>query len=375
LTKHQKLDNRCCSASRRSLLGEFHALKAITDFERLVRVDGPAVDAATSGPRPNDDDTEELLDAYSRAVVSVVDTVGPAVVKIAGVRRGAAQTRRGLVPFEVPGAGSGAMIAPDGYILTNSHVVHDTANLEVTFSDGRTLAANLVGDDPATDLAVIRVDATGLPTAELGDSERLRVGQLVVAIGNPLGFQATVTAGVVSALGRSLRSQSGRLIENVIQTDVALNPGNSGGPLVDSRGRVVGINTAIIQGAQGISFEIPVNTARWITGLLIKEGRVRRAYLGIAGEPRPLHPRVAREHGLRAPMGIGVVQVIPGSPAERAGVRPGDVIIAVDGTPVSSVDDFHRFLGHARVGAYVRLDLLRGSQPVSLHVTLAASPD
>jgi S1-C subfamily serine protease len=238
-------------------------------------------------------------------------------------------------------------------------------------ADGRSIAARLVGDDPATDLAVIRIDASGLPTAPLGNSDRLRVGQLVIAIGNPLGFQATVTAGVVSALGRSLRGQSGRLIENVVQTDAALNPGNSGGPLVDSRGRVVGINTAIIQGAQGICFAIPVNTARWIAGLLIKDGHVRRAFLGITAEPRPLHPRIAREHGLAAAAGIAVVQVSAGSPADLAGIRPGDVIISLDDSPVKTIDDVHRYLSRAPIGATARLGVLRGGDRLDLTAVLS----
>jgi S1-C subfamily serine protease len=267
------------------------------DLNSLVPIAGPAVAAVPAGGTLSEDAAEAILDAYSQAVVTVAEKVGPAVVNIAAVRRGTARTRQGGVPYEAPATGSGVIIAPDGYILTNSHVVHDAVRLEVTLSDGRTLPAEPVGDDPATDLAVIRAAAAQLPAAELGDSDRLRTGQMVIAIGNPLGFQATVTAGVVSALGRSLRGQNGRLIENMIQTDAALNPGNSGGPLVDSRGRVVGINMAVIQGAQGICFAIPVNTARWVAGLLIKEGRVQRAYLGITGEPRPLHVRATSSSG------------------------------------------------------------------------------
>ncbi len=344
------------------------------DFGRLVPVAGPATEGKPSAGRAGEEEAEALLDAYSLAVVTVAEKVGPAVVNISAVHRGTARTPRGLVPFEAPGAGSGVIIAPDGYILTNSHVVHGAARLEVTLADGRSFPARLVGEDPATDLAVISVDVTGLPIAQLGDSDRLRVGQLVIAIGNPFGFQATVTAGVVSALGRSLRSQSGRLIENMIQTDTALNPGNSGGPLVDSRGRVVGVNTAIISGAQGICFAIPVNTARWVTGMLIKEGRVRRAYLGIAGEPRPLHLRVLRQQGLTQTTAIGVLQVVPSSPAERAGLKPGDLIVALDGTPMSSVDDVHRFLTHAPIGASVRVGVLRGGQRLELPAVLDAAP-
>jgi S1-C subfamily serine protease len=338
-----------------------------SDYDALLRVAGTSLGAAPGGVGSSGDD-EDAFDAYSRVVVSVAERLGPAVVNIGAIHRRTRPTRQGPVPFEAPGAGSGVIIAPDGYILTNSHVVHEASRLEATLADGRTLPARLIGDDPATDLAVIRIDAAGLPTAVLGDSERLRVGQLVIAIGNPLGFQATVTAGVVSALGRSLRSQSGRLIENMIQTDAALNPGNSGGPLVDSRGRVVGINTAIIQGAQGICFAIPVNTARWVVGLLIKEGKVRRAYLGVVAEPRPLASRFAREHGLTQAAGLGVMQVSPGSPADLAGIRPGDTIVSLGGEPVTSVDDVHRFLNRAQAGSTAKVGVLRGGDRIDLTV-------
>ena len=346
------------------------------DVLTLRPVAAPAVAMPQTGGAPLDPaQAEALLDAYSQAVVTVAEQVGPAVVNIAAIHRGTARTPRGTMPYEAPGAGSGVIIAPDGYILTNSHVVHGATNIEAALADGRTFAAALVGDDPATDLAVIRIDAAGLPAAPLGDSDGLRVGQLVIAIGNPYGFQATVTAGVISALGRSLRSQSGRLIENIIQTDAALNPGNSGGPLVDSRGRVIGVNTAIIQGAQGICFAVPASTARWVAGLLIREGRVRRAYLGIAGEPRPLHVRLARAQQLAVPAGIGVVQVMANSPAERAGIRPGDVIIALDEAAVSNVDDLHRFLSRAPIDSSMRIGLLRRGERLDLPVTLTAAPD
>src|SRR5262249_1008329 len=246
--------------------------------------------ASPSKPTIDDLEAEALLDAYSEAVIAVAEKVGPAVVNIAVTQRRMARTQRGLMPFDAQGAGSGVIVTPDGYVLTNSHVVHGATQLEVTLADGRTLPARVTGEDSATDLAVIRVAADGLPAAQLGDSGRLKVGQMVIAIGNPLGFQATVTAGVVSALGRSMRSYSGQLIDNVIQTDAALNPGNSGGPLVDSRGRVIGVNTAVIMGAQGICFAIGVNTATFVAARLMRDGVLTRSYIGVAGPTPPPHP-------------------------------------------------------------------------------------
>lgn len=322
-----------------------------------------------------DDTAEAVLDAYSAAVVTVAERVGPSVVNIAIEKDVTAQGPGGQRVYTVPGGGSGVVIAPDGYILTNSHVVHGARNLEVTFADGLTVPARLIGDDAATDLAVLQTSVGGLTAARLGDSDELKPGQMVIAIGNPFGFQATVTAGVVSALGRSLRSSTGRLIENVIQTDAALNPGNSGGPLVDSRGRVVGINTAIIQGAQGICFAVPVNTARWVAGLLINEGRVRRAYLGVTAESRPIHVRVAREHGLPSAVAVGVVGVAEGSPAAAAGIEPRDVMTHLGGSPLNGVDDLQRFLGRSAVGSTVPVRLLRRYVPIEAEVTLAATEE
>ncbi len=336
------------------------------DVASLLAVAGPEPNGSAQGTRLDAGEAEAFLDAYSQAVITVADKVSPAVVNI---------RTRGRAGPHAEGAGSGVIIAPDGYALTNSHVVHGASRLEATISDGRVFSARLVGDDPATDLAVITLDADGLPTAELGDSDRLRVGQLVIAIGNPLGFQATVTAGVVSALGRSLRGRGGRLIEDIIQTDAALNPGNSGGPLADSRGRTVGINTAIIQGAQGICFAIPINTARWVAGLLIKDGRVRRAYLGVAGEERRLHPSVVRGRGPAVPTGVAVVNVVTGSPAEAAGVRPGDVIVALDDMTVRTIDDVHRFLSRAPIGGDTQIGVLRGTERISLTAKLVAAPE
>jgi S1-C subfamily serine protease len=311
----------------------------------------------------------EALDAYSRAVVAAVERAGPAVVSVAVARPAPERLRRrGLEEFR--GAGSGVIITPDGYVLTNSHVVSGSRRIEVGLQDGRTLEAEVVGDDPHSDLAVVRLREAGLPSAELGDSARLRVGQLVVAIGNPLGFQATVTTGVVSALGRALRARSGRLIENIIQTDAALNPGNSGGPLVDVRGRVVGINTAVIMGSQGICFAIPVNTAKWVTAQLIRSGRVRRAYLGISGQPVTLDRQLALEYGLTARSGVRIVEVQPGTAAARAGLLPGDVLVRLGGVPVPSPDELQRLLARHEVGAPIAIEILRGPS----RLTVVAEP-
>jgi S1-C subfamily serine protease len=331
--------------------------------------------AASEATALTSEEAEAVLDAYSAAVVAVADRVSPSVVNIALEKDVVAQGPNGQRVYTLPSGGSGVVIAPDGYILSNSHVVHGAKSLEVTLADGRTVPARVIGDDPATDLAVIQTTVGGLTAAQLGDSDSLKAGQLVIAIGNPLGFQATVTAGVVSALGRSLRSSTGRLIENVIQTDAALNPGNSGGPLVDSRGRVVGINTAIIQGAQGICFAVPVNTARWVAGKLMTEGRVRRAYLGVTAENRPIHVRIAREHGLPAAVAVGVVAVAEGSPAAAAGLQPRDVITHLGETPLGGVDDLQRFLGRAEIGSAVRVRLLRRYVPVEVEVVLAAAAE
>jgi S1-C subfamily serine protease len=313
----------------------------------------------------------ELLDAYSDAVTGVVEAVSPAVVHL-GVRQ--EMQGRGGQRFEGRGSGSGVLITPDGYLITNHHVVQGARGVEVTLSDGRTLPGTLVGTDPATDLAVVRAGGSGLPTAVLGDSEKLRPGQIAIAIGNPFGYQASVTAGIVSALGRTLRSESGALIENVIQTDAALNPGNSGGPLVDSRGRVVGINTAIIQYAQGICFAVPINTARWVAGMLIKEGRVDRAYLGLTGQTRPIARRWVYEYGLSAATGIFVHQVMPGSPAARAGVLPHDIIVSLDDRPTPSFDELHRATTRLQPGVEVSLRLLRGTELITTRVLPEREP-
>jgi S1-C subfamily serine protease len=321
------------------------------------------LDSATSAeaeakPLPEVEAGAGLLDAYSQAVTNVVRAVGPAVVNIRVKKK--APTRHRGSPEELEGSASGVIITPDGYIITNSHVVEGARNIEVGLADGTSYTAKLVGQDSATDLATLVVPASGLPIARLGDSDKLRVGQLVIAIGNPLGFQSTVTTGVISALGRSLRSQSGRLIENIIQTDAALNPGNSGGPLVDSRGAVVGINTAIIQFAQGICFAIPVNTVRWVISLLIREGKVTRGYLGISGQTVPLPVQVVRYFKLQHNTGVHVMSVAPGSPAEISGLKEGDIIISLGQDAVSGVDDIHRILTRDVIGKSVNMVTLRG---------------
>src|SRR5712691_7399253 len=306
---------------------------------------------------------EQVLDAYSRAVVRVAERVSPAVVNIEVHSRQGSASRSDprLVP-DVQGNGSGFLFTPDGFIVTNSHVVHGAAQLMVTLADGRREPAELIGDDPDTDIAVVRIHAPQLVPARLGDSHTIRVGQLVVAIGNPYGFQCTVTAGVVSALGRSLRSQSGRLIDNVIQTDAALNPGNSGGPLVTSRGDVIGVNTAVILPAQGICFAIGINTATFVAGRLIKDGRIKRGYIGVAGQNVPLVRHLVRRHTLPVTSGILVLSVEPVSFAKNAGVRPGDVLLGYAGRTVAGIDDLHRLLVEEQVGIPAPLMVLRAGE-------------
>ncbi len=305
----------------------------------------------------------DLLDAYSRAVVSAVETVSPSVVHIHV--NGRAEGRPG--GREPEGSGSGFIFAPDGFVLTNSHVVRGASRLEAALVDGRRFSADLVGDDPDTDLAVVRIHESGLPAARLGNSDSLRAGQVAVAIGNPLGFQCTVTAGVVSALGRSLRSQSGRLIDNVIQTDAALNPGNSGGPLITTRGEVVGVATAIILGAQGLCFATPINTAQYVVPRLIRDGRIHRGWLGIAGQNMKVPPHAAHLLGMKKEQGVLVVAVEPRSPAERAGIQERDLLVELDGTPVSSVDDLHRQLTEERIGRRTPIVVVRRSERLTLN--------
>lgn len=311
--------------------------------------DAPSV----SSPLAAAIDDGVLLDAYSNAVIKVVDDVGPAVVKLTVTGR---DQRR-------PGTGSGVIISPDGLLLTNSHVAGGARAIKVATQDGRELSARLVGDDPDTDLALVRVDDPALlPAARLGDSKALRRGQLVVAIGNPLGFESTVTAGVISALGRSLRAQTGRLIDDVIQTDAALNPGNSGGPLVSSTGEVVGINTAVIMGAQGICFAVASNTAQVVLGELIRHGHVRRAYLGIGAQQVQIPRRVVLALNLGAESGARIASVDSDGPAAGAGLREGDVMLLIDGTPVTGADDVIRLMVSARIGRPVEVTYLRGGK-------------
>ncbi|MCZ6856311.1 MAG: trypsin-like peptidase domain-containing protein [Gammaproteobacteria bacterium] len=333
--------------------------------QTLTLIDGGDYGKSADGRceiREADTSDVELLDAYSRAVITVSDAVGPAVVSISVGKESAS---RGL---DQNGAGSGVVITPDGYILTNSHVVHQASRIATQFTDGTTVPATLVGEDPATDLAVIRADASDLPYAAIGDSATLRVGQLVIAIGNPFGFQSTVSTGVVSAIGRALRSQEGRLIENIIQHTAPLNPGNSGGPLVDSRGHVVGINTAIIAMAQGIGFAIPANTTRWVVSQLLTHGRVRRGYLGIIGRERPLDRRLVRLHSLANERAIEVVSIAANSPAAQTGVREGDFIVAINKQAVQNIDDLHRFFTEWPLDRSVTLTILRSGELMHLDI-------
>jgi len=351
--------------------------------------------AAVKSPEPGVEETStSALDAYSEVVVRVAETVSPSVVRIEAEHRETAdRDRRGPRGGGPPVAsGSGFIFTPDGLILTNSHVVRDARRLTVALLDGRRLTANVVRDDPHTDLAVIRVDAleassggvgiemgpdplaTPLVPARLGSSGTLRVGQLVVAIGNPYGFDCTVTAGVVSALGRSLRAQSGRLIDDVIQTDAALNPGNSGGPLVDARGEVVAVNTAMIRPAQGLCFAIAMNTASFVASRLIRDGRIRRSYVGIGGQTVPLLRRVVRYHDLATESGAMVTSLEGGSPAAAGGVREGDIIVRYDDRWVGGVDDLHRILTEEQVGVPAKLTVLRGVHKTTVDLIPREAP-
>ena len=307
-------------------------------------------------------DDAALIDAYSEAVIHAVDVVSPAVVRIDGVRRQTGRRRR--EDDSTAGSGSGFVITPDGFVVTNSHVVSGATELRVTRSDGQHHRADVVGDDPDTDLALLRVTQNGghLPFVTLGDSDAVKVGQVAIAIGNPYGFECSVTSGVVSARGRSLRARSGRLMDDIIQTDAALNPGNSGGPLVTTRGEVIGVNTAMILPAQGLCFAIASNTVRFVVSRLLRDGRIRRSYLGVAGQRVPLSRRFVLHHRLSAATGIRVMSIEPGSPAESAGLRAHDIIVAFDGQPVAGVDDLHRLLTENRIGVPATVTTVSGAE-------------
>lgn len=336
----------------------------------------PISDDTDSAPAPHQRPGEttppsdtEVLDAYSRAVIGVVESVGPAVIGVSGPR-----SAHGGPERPTGGSGSGVIIAPDGLALTNSHVVHGRTRLTATTADGDRLDAEVIGDDPATDLAVLRIASRDLPVAPLGDSRALRVGQLVIAVGNPLGLHSTVSTGVVSALGRSLRGQEGRLIDDVVQHTAPLNPGNSGGPLVDSRGRVVGINTAIVAMAQGLGFAISSQTAEWVLREILEHGKVRRVYLGIAVGSTPLPRQLVRDLDLLQDRAVEIAGVQPGGPAARAGLREGDVLVEIEGRIVHSVDDVHRLLPRLTPGRPVTLRIVRGRSVLELSVTPAPGP-
>ncbi len=339
----------------------------MTSVIQLISTNGHQTEERRASDATLTDD-DCLLDAYSRAVMSAAEKVSPSVVNLEVHQRLGGGRANPRLPQEGRGSGSGFVFTPDGFILTNSHVVHDATKVESTLVDGRRFQADLVGDDPVTDLAVVRINASNLVPASLGDSQAVRVGQVAIAIGNPYGFQCTVTAGVVSALGRSLRSRSGRLIDNIIQTDAALNPGNSGGPLITSRGDVIGVNTAVILPAQGICFAIAINTAKFVAGRLIKDGKIRRSYIGVGGQNSPLHRRIVRFHSLPVESGVLVVSIEPNSPAHRTGLQEGDVIVAYDDHPIAAIDDLHRLLTEQRVGARSSLTIIRRSEKLILDI-------
>jgi len=304
-------------------------------------------------------DDAPLLDAYSTAVVDAVERVAPAVVKVEAARAGR----------DVHGSGSGFVFTPDGLILTNSHVVEGAKRLDVVFPEGGSAQADLVGDDPDTDLAVLRVDRSRLPTVRFADSKRLRVGQVVIAVGNPYGFAATVTTGVVSAVGRSLRARTGRLLDDLVQTDAALNPGNSGGPLANSRGEVVGVNTAVIVPAQGISFAIASSIAQYVASRLIRDGRIVRGYLGVGVRTMAIPRAVAHARRMAIVSGVQVQSIEPSGPGARSDLLLGDIIVAFDGRPVTAVDDLHRLLAEGTANRRVGLLVLRGEHSIDVQVT------
>jgi len=342
-----------------------------TIIQPIANIETDANGTSPYGAGTNDG---ELLDAYSKAVVGVVEKVSPSVVNVYVKKKMPRQPAYWRGPEEVQGGGSGFIFTPDGFILTNSHVVHDSSHVEVTLSDGRHFPARIIGDDPDTDLAVIKIDAQDLAHATLGDSQALRVGQLVIAIGNPYGFNCTVTSGVVSGLGRSLRTGSGRLIDDIIQTDAALNPGNSGGPLITSRGEIIGVNSAVILPAQGICFAIPSNIAKFVAASLIRDGKIRRSWIGISGQNVTLKPQVVKDNRLPSEQGVLAVAVEKYSPAERAGLVPGDVIVGLDEHPIKSIDDLHKLLTEERINRPAKLTVLRRYSMLSLDIRPEESP-
>jgi S1-C subfamily serine protease len=339
---------------------------------RELNLEGEMVgDSAGAQTPPRNDDA--LLDAYSRAVIEAAERVSPSVVyiEVSGPRSRVGRQGRQRTE-EIRGSGSGFVFTPDGFILTNSHVVHGASKIDVALMDGRRFQAQLIGDDPDTDLAVIRITAPNLVPAQLGDSQSIRVGQLVIAIGNPYGFQYSVTAGVVSALGRSLRAQSGRLMDGVIQTDAALNPGNSGGPLVNSRGDVIGVNTASILPAQGICFATSIDTAKFVAGRLIRDGQIKRSYIGVAGQNVPIPRRIVRYYQLPVESGVLIVSFetdAETSAAREAGLLTGDLIVEFDNHPIRGIDDLHRLLTDERIGNKTPVTVIRGVQKLTFEVT------
>lgn len=336
-------------------------------FEHTLSNDG-LTETLQGNQLTEETNDEALLDAYSRSVIEAAEKVSPSVVyiQVTAKRPSRRQTRQ-----EATGSGSGFVFTPDGFILTNSHVVHGASKIDVALMDGRRFQAQLIGDDPDTDLAVIRINAPNLVPASLGSSNTIRVGQLVIAIGNPYGFQYSVTAGVVSALGRSLRAQSGRLMDGVIQTDAALNPGNSGGPLVNTRGEVIGVNTATILPAQGICFATSIDTAKFVAGRLIRDGRITRSYIGFAGQNVPIPRRIVRFYQLKVESGVLIVSFENNanqSPAKDAGLLTGDLIIEFDGYPIAGIDDLHRLLTDERIERKIPVTIIRGTQKLTLEV-------
>ena len=334
-----------------------------SEFDFLSTAFDPGIEGGSV--QPSLDETD-LFDSYSRSVVLSTEKVSPSVVKIE-IEQKARKIRGREVPGQ-GGSGSGFIFTPDGFILTNSHVVHDSKGINVVMQNGGRYEADLVGDDPDTDLAVVRINAPERSAVTLGSSNNLKVGQLAIAIGNPYGFQSTVTAGVISALGRSLRGNSGRLIDDVIQTDAALNPGNSGGPLVDSRGHVIGVNTATILPAQGLCFAIAIDTAKFVASRLIRFGRVRRSYIGMAGQNVPILRKIVHHYGLANSGGIMVVSMDEGSPARQAGLQEGDIIIAFAGERIEGIDELHRLLTEERVGVSHPITLIRRTEKIDLGI-------